>query len=174
MSKITFNKLNLTKNTEVKTVKINDQIIEVKQYLPIQEKLELIADVLNDIQDNNNFINYIKMKAYLGLHIVIRYTNISFTEKQKEDAGKLYDLFAGNGIIDQVIEAIPSSEINLLYKGMRDIAEHMYEYRNSVYGVLDSLKTDYSNLELDTMKIAEAIQNPENLTLLKDVLNKMG
>jgi len=40
---------------------------------------------------------------------------------------------------------------------MRDIAEHMYEYRNSVYGVLDSLKTDYSNLELDTMKIAEAI-----------------
>jgi len=81
MSKITFNKLNLTKNTEVKTVKINDQIIEVKQYLPIQEKLELIADVLNDIQDNNNFINYIKMKAYLGLHIVIRYTNISFTEK---------------------------------------------------------------------------------------------
>ena len=43
MVKVTFNKLNLTKNTEIKNIDINENIIEVKQYLPVEEKLELIS-----------------------------------------------------------------------------------------------------------------------------------
>ena len=42
MAKVTFNKLNLIKNTEIKNIYINENIIEVKQYLPVEEKLELI------------------------------------------------------------------------------------------------------------------------------------
>ena len=47
MAKVPFTKLGLTKNTEVKNFTWKDQIIEVKQYLPIQDKLSLIAAVLN-------------------------------------------------------------------------------------------------------------------------------
>jgi hypothetical protein len=47
MAKVAFNKLGLTKNTSVASFDWNGQTIEVKQYLPAQEKLNLIADVLN-------------------------------------------------------------------------------------------------------------------------------
>ena len=42
MAKVSFTKLGLKKNEEVGILHINEQDIEVKQYLPINEKLELI------------------------------------------------------------------------------------------------------------------------------------
>ena len=42
MAKVAFSKLGLKINNDVKTVVFNEQTIEVKQYLPIEEKLNLI------------------------------------------------------------------------------------------------------------------------------------
>ena len=174
MAKIAFSKLGLTKNIDVVNVYINEQTIEVKQYLPIAEKLELISDVLNQCQDDNNFINDAKMYLFMNLEIIYRYTNISFTDKQKEDPAKLYDLLAGKGFMNKIIAVIPQMEYDCISTWLRDIAEHIYSYRNSVYGVLDAMSKDYSNLELDATKLAQEIGDPESLTLIKDVLTKMG
>jgi hypothetical protein len=34
-TKVSFSKLDLKKNQEVKTIEVNEQIIEVRQYVPI-------------------------------------------------------------------------------------------------------------------------------------------
>ena len=174
MAKVAFTKLGLTKNTSVASFEQNGQLIEVKQYLPIQEKMDLIAAVLNNCQDANNFINEAKISMYMDLEIIYRYTNISFTDKQKEDPGKLYDLLAGSGFIEDVLTVIPQNEYKGIAFWLRKTAENIYEYRNSVYGVLDAMSKDYSNLELDATKLAQEIGDPESLTLIKDVLTKMG
>ena len=174
MAKIAFSKLALTKNTEVASFDWNGQTIEVKQYLPIQEKLELIASVLNQCQDENNFINEAKIALFMDLEMVYRYTNINFTEKQKEDPAKLYDLLAGSGFFDDVFTVIPQGEYKSIVIWLSKTAEHIYAYRNSVYGILDALNTDYNNLELDAEALKKNIADPNSLTLLKDVLTKLG
>lgn len=174
MAKIAFTKLALTKNTDVASFDWNGQTVEVKQYLPIQEKLDLIASVLNQCQDENNFINEAKMALFMDLEMVYRYTNINFTEKQKEDPAKLYDLLAGSGFFDDVFTVIPQSEYRSIATWLGKTAEHIYTYRNSIYGILDALNTDYSNLELDAENLKQKIADPESLTLLKDVLTKLG
>lgn len=173
MAKISFTKLGLTKNTEVASFDWNGQTVEVKQYLPIQEKMDLIAAVLNNCQDENNFINEAKMALFMDLEIVYRYTNINFTEKQKEDPAKLYDLLAGSGLFDDIFTVLPQREYKSIVMWLSKTAEHIYDYRNSVYGILDAMNTDYSNLELDAQNIVEKINNPETLTLLKGVLTKL-
>lgn len=173
MSKISFTKLGLIKNTEVASFDWNGQTVEVKQYLPIQEKMDLIAAVLNNCQDENNFINEAKMALFMDLEIVYRYTNINFTEKQKEDPTKLYDLLAGSGLFDDIFTVLPQREYKSIVMWLSKTAEHIYDYRNSVYGILDAMNTDYSNLELDAQNIVEKINNPETLTLLKGVLTKL-
>lgn len=173
MAKIAFSKLALTKNTEVATFTWKDQIVEVKQYLPIQEKLDLIASVLNQCQDENNFINEAKMALFMNLEVVYRYTNITFTEKQKEDPAKLYDLLAGSGFFDDVFTVLPQSEYKCIVMWLSKTADHIYDYRNSVYGILDALSTDYSNLELDAQKIVDNINNPNTMQVLKGVLTKL-
>ena len=42
MAKVSLTKLGLKVNQDIKTIEFNEQIIEVKQYLPINNKLELI------------------------------------------------------------------------------------------------------------------------------------
>jgi len=53
-------------------------------------------------------------------------------------------------------------------------AQNIYEYRNSIYGILDAMKTDYSNLEFDADSLKDKMADPNQLTLLKDVLTKLG
>ena len=48
------------------------------------------------------------------LEILYSYTNINFTEKQKEDPAKLYDLVVSGGLIKLVLQAIPEEEYNIL------------------------------------------------------------
>lgn len=174
MAKISFTKLNLHKNDEVASFEWNDQTIEVKQYLPIQEKMDLISSVLNQCQDENNFINEAKLSLFMDLEMVFKYTNINFTEKQKEDPAKLYDLLAGSGLFDEIFHCVPESEYKCIAIWLNKTAEHIYSYRNSIYGILDAMNTDYNNLELDAEALKQKIADPDSLELLKGVLTKLG
>lgn len=174
MAKVPFSKLNLKKNDEVQVVTINGLEIEVKQYLPVAEKLELIANVLNNSADDNNFANPVKTYVLSHLEIIYAYTNLSFTDKQKEDPAKLYDILETNKIIDSVILAMPSHEYENLIEDITSTIDAYYKYKNSVLGILEAATTDYKNLDLEASNIQKKIADPDNLMLLKDVITKLG
>lgn len=177
MAKIAFSKLGLTKDKldEFQTVEFNDQTVEVKQYLPIAEKAELISKVLNNsVDDDAGYYNNLKLDMWLALEIVYAYSNISFTEKQKSDPMKLYDLLSSNKLLNLIIGLVPESEFYYLTKVTHELATAIYTYRNSALGILDSIGRDYSNLNLDATEIQKKLADPENLTLLKNVVEKLG
>ena len=175
MAKIAFTKLSLKKKDEVKTVNINNNVIEVKQYLPINDKLALISRVINLSHDSsNNFANPVQVEVIGTIEIIMAYTNLSFTEKQKEDYAKLYDLLEENGITKDLIGAIPEDEYAFLIDGINDSIEAVYKYQNSILGILEVISQDYSNLDFDATKIQQQLADPDNLSLLKDVLTKLG
>ena len=173
MPKVPFSKLNLKKIDKVQVVTINGLEIEVKQYLPVAEKLELIANVLNNSADDNNFANPVKTYVLSHLEIIYAYTNLSFTDKQKEDPAKLYDILETNGIIDSIILAIPPSEYDNLIEDITSTIDAYYKYKNSTLGILEAATTDYKNLDLEASDIQKKIADPDNLTLLKDVITKL-
>lgn len=174
MSRVPFSKLNLKKIDKVQVVTINGLEVEVKQYLPVAEKLELIANVLNNSADDNNFANPVKTYVLSHLEIIYAYTNLSFTDKQKEDPAKLYDILDTNGIIDSIILAIPPSEYDNLIEDITSTIDAYYKYKNSALGILEAATTDYKNLDLEASDIQKKIADPDNLTLLKDVITKLG
>ena len=174
MAKIGFTKLSLKKKNEVKTITINNNQIEIKQYLPVNEKLDLIARVINGAHDQNNFPNPIKIEVIGTLEMIMAYTNISFTEKQKEDIPKLYDLLEENGVIKDIISQIPEDEYNFIIDGINKTVDAVYTYNNSVLGILEAVSKDYSNLDFDATQIQKKMADPENLKLVKDVLTKLG
>ena len=174
MAKIAFSKLGLTKNQNVKTIKFNEQEIEVKQYLPVNEKLELISNVINSSADENNFSNPIKKTIFTTLEILYAYTNINFTDKQKEDPAKLYDLVVANDLVKEVLNAIPEREYAQVSFGVENSVEAIYKYRNSILGILETISQDYSALDLEASEIQKKIADPENLALLKSIVTKLG
>lgn len=174
MAKVTFTKLALKKKEEVKNIKINDIDIEVKQYLPVNDKLDLIARVISGAHDQNNFPNPIKIEVIGAIEIIMAYTNITFTDKQKEDIAKLYDILDSNGVINEVVSAIPEDEYNFLIHGIDDTIDAVYTYQNSVLGILNTVSQDYSNLNLDATEIQKKLADKDNLALVRDVLTKLG
>ena len=174
MAKIGFTKLSLKRKNEVKTITINNNQIEIKQYLPVNEKLDLIARVINGAHDQNNFPNPIKIEVIGTLEMIMAYTNISFTEKQKEDIPKLYDLLEENGVIKDIISQIPEDEYNFIIDGINKTVDAVYTYNNSVLGILEAVSKDYSNLDFDATQIQKKMADSENLKLVKDVLTKLG
>lgn len=174
MAKIGFTKLSLKRKNEVKTITINNNQIEIKQYLPVNEKLDLIARVINGAHDQNNFPNPIKNEVIGTLEMIMAYTNISFTEKQKEDIPKLYDLLEENGVIKDIISQIPEDEYNFIIDGINKTVDAVYTYNNSILGILEAVSKDYSNLDFDATQIQKKMADPENLKLVRDVLTKLG
>lgn len=173
MAKVSFTKFGLKENKEIKTIKFNEIEIEVKQYLPISEKLTLISNVIN-CSHNTNFANPVLIEVYGTLEIIYAYTNINFTDKQKEDSLKLYDMLNSSGLADAIVSAIPQIEYETVIDGINDSVEAVYAYENSVMGILDTVKQDYSSLKLDTDEITEKLSNEENLTLVKNIVTKLG
>ena len=174
MAKIGFTKLGLKPNNEIQTIEFNEQTIEVKQYLPVEEKLELITNVLELSHDSNNFSNPVKVSVYTTLEIIEKYTNVNFTEKQKENPTKLYDLLVGNEFAAAVIKAIPEPEYDEVLTGIKQTIKSVYKYQNSVLGILDSVSQDYSNLNLDATEIQKKLADPNNMELLKGIMTKLG
>ena len=174
MAKVSLTKLGLKVNQDIKNIEFNQQIIEVKQYLPINEKLELISSVINSAADENNFSNPVKENVFLTLEILYHYTNINFTDKQKEDPVKLYDLVVSSGLVNKVTDLIPEEELDEVINGVAQSVKAIYTYRNSVLGILESISQDYSALNLDATEIQQKLADPDNMALLKQVLTKLG
>lgn len=172
--KPTFAKLGLKMNNSINTVMFNDQEIEVKQYLPINDKLDLIAAVINQASDDNNFMNPVKTEVFMRLEIIFRYTNISFTEKQKEDLVKLYDLIDSNNLFNIIINAIPEEEYNIIVDGVMDCSEAIYTYQNSIMGVLERVSSDYEATDLNLDALKDKLNDLGDISLLQDVVNKLG
>ena len=147
---------------------------EVKNYLSIKEKMDLVSRIINQSTDDNGFYNPMRVKLYTTLEVVYAYTNLTFTPKQKEDPFKLYDLLVGNGFAAVVIKAIPEPEYDEILTGIKQTIKSVYKYQNSILGILDTISQDYSNLNLDASAIHQQLADPENMALLKNIMTKLG
>lgn len=174
MSKLAFSKLGLKINNTVDIIFYNELSIEVKKYLPINDKLELISDVINKAIDDNGYYNEGKIRVFFTLAVVDAYTNLTFTEKQKEDPCKLYDLLISNDIWEKIWNIIPTAEKEFLETCLNKTIHSIYEYKNSMMGIMDNISRDYNDLDLNAQKIHNELTDPESLSVLKDVLNKLG
>ena len=170
MAKISFNKLGLKINQTIKTIHYKeDFVIEIKQYLPVNDKLKMMGEILEYTMDQNNFANPVKQKVFTIISIIEYYTNITFTDKQKEDPTKLYDAINSSDLFEVVSSNIPQKELEELEKGIEGIIIAYYQYTNSILGVLDNIKQNYNNEEINITQLLSQINDPEAFNVLKQI-----
>lgn len=174
MAKVGLTKLGLSINKEVEHFKWNDQDIEIKQYLPIDDKLALCARVINSSADDLNYYNPGKLAVYQDIEIIMAYTNINFTEKQLESPTKLFDLLHSTGFALEIYNRIPDSEIGAITSIIEATIHNIYEYKNSAMGILQAVSDDYSDLNLEAESIQQKLAKGEGVEFLKEVMTKLG
>ena len=174
MAKVSFTKLGLKMDQEIKTIKFNEQEIEIKQYIPIEAKLQFIENVLNQSAVDMYFYNQGKIEVFFAMEVIYNYTNINFTDKQKDDILGLFDKFVSTGLYKEILNNIPTSEIEFLKEVIQDQIKEIYRYRDSALGIMETMKTDYNNLDLDINELTRELTENENLGLVKEVIEKLN
>lgn len=169
MANISFTKLGCKINNEKVIIDWNGNPIEIVQYLPILNKIELIENVVNQSMTEYNYSNPIQENVFLTLQYIQYYTNIKFTDKQMEDIIKLYDLVVSSGLFNLIYNNIPTSEKEEIESSVHKSLKAYYDYNSSVLGILEAVKNNYSNLGEELNTSMGAINDPESLKFLKQI-----
>ena len=166
MAKTTYASMKLKVNTEAKEIDFNGSKIEVLQYLPIDDKYTLLNVTLQKAKEGAIY-NPLKKDMFFHLHLIYMYTDLVFTDKQREDESKLYDTLVSNGILDKVLEAIPDTEFNTLYSYLNEQEKTILTYKNTVGGAITEI---IDNLPLQAEQMQKIVDNfdPEKF---QNVLN---
>lgn len=165
----TFAKMKLKYNEPAtREAVINGELtLEVRRYLPQKEKASFVEFViLNSLDENTGCFSSIRLDTYFGIALVKWYGGVAFTDKQLEDAAKVYDILQTNGIIDGVVGVIPQDEYNTLESYVSETAEDMARYNNSFAGMMANMSGEANDLGQQVDKILSSIKNREGLELL--------
>lgn len=167
-----FNEIKQPLIAEPKTIMLFDTPVQVTQYAPFDTKMALISEIINASGDDQGFYNSAKLGFYIDMKFMEYYTDLTFDADT--DAMDVYDSLQLAGFFKDMYNAIPKSEFDFIYTNVTKTIDNIYKYRNSVYGILDALKTDYSDLDLDIEKLAQDLKDGSNVEFLKEVMDKMG
>ena len=119
----------------------NGNIIKVLDYLPIEDKYDLIMVTLQKSLENG-YYNPLKIDMYFHLNLIYLYTDINFTEKQREDESKIYDAIKSNGLLDAFLENFDENEYNELFTILEDTKNEILNYKHSTSALIQSLIND--------------------------------
>ena len=138
---ISYANMKLKPVTSTHKFEWNGNEIEVLDYLPIEDKYDLIMITLQKSLEDG-YYNPIKIDEFFHLHLIYMYTNINFTEKQKEDEHKLYDSLKSNGLIDAFIEQMNEFDYSELFNMLDDTKREITDYHRTMVSLVQNLITD--------------------------------
>lgn len=153
MAKLKYSKLKLKANADVNIVDfISDSgdkfEIEVKQYLPITEKVVLVTEIVNK-SVINGIVRADLLNCYTSLAVVQNYTNLEFTEKQLEKNGQLYDELESNGLIAVILDGMDLAEWDELKRYIDSYSQQMS----------DTMQSSISGYSAQQEAINKGVQN---------------
>lgn len=171
MTKVNLTKLNKIKSLDPIDIKIGEETISVVQYLPLEKKLTVMQNIIEQAGNNEEgFYNIVKLSVFYTIEMLRVYTNISFTEKQLEDPQKLYDIIVLNNIWETVKDSIPEKERDYIWDNTCVLAREITDYNHSALGILKMARADYGETDFNIASIMENIKDPETLGLMKEIL----
>ena len=154
--KVSYTNMKLKVNTEVNTFEFAGQKIDVLKYLPAKDKYDLLMITLQEATEQGDAYNDFLISMHFELNLVYMYTNISFTEKQREDEFKLYDTLKSNGFFNLFYQALNEDEYNELFASLNALRKDTIAYKLSMSSVLKNL---VNNLPKNAEAAAKIVQN---------------
>lgn len=134
-----YSDLNLSINNDTVTTQTPFGDIEVRKYLPVEDKIDLIEIALQKSEENGIY-NEMKLAMYFNLYIVYMYTDLEFTDEEKADEYKLYNELESNNIIISVLGALDEYEELFHYLNiMKDIK---MRYKTSAAAMVQTFVQD--------------------------------
>lgn len=156
--------------------------LEVKQFIPIQEKINLVASIFESSIDRSGDLHILDGNkldiAYKNL-VVGEYSNLTLPKNTLES----YDMLCESGLFDVIYDSIPLDERLLLESVLDnyiDAEKDEYDQRNTIQYIVKDLLQKLMNKIPDGVELEELVKNaseeftnfdPDKLEFLKSAMD---
>jgi hypothetical protein len=166
---INYKDLGLKVDKTRKSFTFNGIEIEISNYLPINDRYDLIMSTLQKSEEDL-YYNEIKLDLYFHLYLIIFYTNIVFSQEELANELTLYDEIVGSGLLDAFLDNFDADEYSCLKKTLKSIADELCSARRSAGGMLENT---IKNLPIQAAKAKEFIGeiDPNKIKEIFDLVN---
>lgn len=168
---LNLDKISYQDKIENKEITYDGQTFNVRSWIPMEDKLALIGNIINASIDDNTFYNPARLHIFYVMNMVKEYTDIDFKEM---NIMYVYDLLDVSGLWDIIEKYIDENEINFIKQNIKETITNIYAYKNSVLGMIDAMNQKSEDLKVDGEALQKVIGDPENLTLVKQILDNLG
>jgi hypothetical protein len=166
MADLNYKDLGLKRLIMKDTFKWGDKNIEVLKYLPVEAKYDIVMITLQKAQEEG-YYNPIKLDMYFHLNLVYMYTNLVFTEEERQDEGKLFDEMKSSGFLNTFLQYIDKEEYEEMLEDIDNIAELSMKYRMSAGAVFNKFVDDLPANAEAAQKIVDSFE-PEKYQAVVD------
>lgn len=168
---LNLDKISYQDKIENEEITYDGQTFNVRSWIPMEDKLALIGNIINASIDDNTFYNPARLHIFYVMNMVKEYTDIDFKEMNIMYA---YDLLDVSGLWDIIERYIDENEIHFIKQNIKETITNIYAYKNSVLGMVDAMNQKSEDLKVDGEALQKVIGDPENLTLVKQILDNLG
>lgn len=117
-------------------MEIFGETVAIKQYLPMEDKLEIVTSVIQGCFIDGKH-NPLIEEIMFSVQLVMKYTDITFSDSDLEDILAVYDVLEENDVINKVISYV--AEYSTLYEMLQLSVKEEKEYKKSFIGVVEKL-----------------------------------
>ena len=141
MIELKYSDLKLKKDVTKKIFKWNGLDIKVLDYLPIEDRYDIVMITLQKAYEDGIY-NPIKLDMFFHLNLVYMFTNIEFSDEDRENESKLYDEMKSSGFLSEFLKNVNPVEYKEMQEDIEDIVNLSLEYKNSAASVIRNFIND--------------------------------
>lgn len=169
-----FSEMNFPIENETVSVVVGNGIkLDVRTYLPIDEKAEFIQFVVNSaVDETTGTFSPLRVEVYWSLGLCRWYGGIELDITPSE-LSHAYDTLDCSGVIDAIAKAIPEREFTFMNELVRDTIDDIARYNNSFAGVMQMASKNSDELIAQADEMMKKVQNKEGLeelAVIKDIV----
>lgn len=161
-----YEDLNLKVKQVYKTFEWEGQKILISKYLPIEDQYDIVMITLQKALEDGIY-NPIKLDMYFHLNLIYMFTDIEFTDEDRENENKLYDEMKSTGFLDAVLEHIDPQLYAEMQEDIESIINDYMTYKTSAASIFKSFIEDLPANAEAAQKIVDNF-NPEKYSAVVD------
>ena len=137
------------------TVKVGDKTVSVFLKRPMESKINIVQLALQESLENGVY-NEGKLQVLFYVYTIFYYTDINFTDEEKQDCFKIFDILWENGLLEKILAKIDSTEMKILTELLNNQKETNEKHNLSIAGMVDNL---INGLPLAMAEVSNLIDN---------------
>ena len=136
-----YKDLELKRNNDTVAFTWKGKEINIKKYLPVEDKYDVVMITIQKAAEGSIY-NPIKLDMFFHLNLIYMYTDLEFSDEDRQDESKLYDEMKSTGFLNEFLKNIDNDEYKEMLEDIEDIICDTKQYNISAASVLKNFIDD--------------------------------